>query len=135
MGRRGELDLSARGEMPSAGEWTSTSPFNAAAEAEAAPNEQVRRSYLEAARHAERAARTQRIWPMSIWLWGMYALLSLLPWTILTRTGHPAIGVVAGIAAAILLWIGRSWWFAATRWTSGRTASALPGAAGPPLAT
>lgn len=36
--------------------------------------------------------RTQRMFPMSIWLWGASIVVVILPWSILARAGHPATG-------------------------------------------
>ena len=69
--------------------------------AETASDEQSRERYVHSARRLERTRRTHRTYPLSIWLWGASIIVVILPWSILARARHPAIGFV--ISAVVLV--------------------------------
>jgi hypothetical protein len=61
-----------------------------------ATNDRSRRLYGKAARAVEKQIRYNRMYPRSIWLFGMATVTPMVPWAILGRAGHSILGLIAG---------------------------------------
>jgi hypothetical protein len=73
--------------------------------AEQTDNERLRGRYIRGAKRLDRVPRWQRIYPMSVWLWGGAVVLVLLPWSLLTRYAHEGgWGVLASVFTAVGLY-------------------------------
>jgi Flp pilus assembly protein TadB len=74
--------------------------------ADTASDEHSRERHLRSARSLERTRRAQRMYPLSIWLWGASIVVIILPWSVLARAGQPGIGgAISAVVLVILVYM------------------------------
>lgn len=83
----------------------------ARARAEQASDPRGRASQLAAARRMDHLYRTERSFPIGVWLWSAGSVAVLLPWALLARQHHPVPGLMlSGVILISLLALEiRSW--------------------------
>jgi hypothetical protein len=76
----------------------------ARARAERTSDPRERAAELAAARRMDHVYRTERSFPIGVWMWSAGAFLALLPWALLARRHHPVPGLIlSGVVLLALL--------------------------------
>jgi hypothetical protein len=84
-------------------EYLQTRAAELRAQADRTTNPSERMKHLKAARQFDRMYRTERAFPIGVWLWGARVVAVLLPWSILTRNHHPVLGLVLSALVLVIL--------------------------------
>ena len=71
--------------------------------AAAAPTSDEQQRYERHVKAKENELKTYSMYPLSIWLAGMSVCVVLMPWALLTRDRHPALGLVTGLITAAVV--------------------------------
>jgi hypothetical protein len=73
------------------------------AQADQTTDARERAEHLTAARQFDRMYRTERAFPIGVWLWGARVLVVLLPWSILGGNHHPTLGLLLSVLVLVIL--------------------------------